>query len=324
MSRISKSFIAYTVLLCMFTVYVLLDTFVITRVYGDQTSSAGSGTSVMTEEEEDALEASGSTANTANAATAESSTASSEAVSTADSYKDENISVTVTEYRENDTTIYVADVQLSSPEYLQTALAQGVYGRNVKEETSTIAENNNAILAVNGDYYGAREAGYVIKNGELLRNTSAGREDLVIYDDGSWKIVSEDEVSAEELLADGAVQTMSFGPGLIENGEISVGVNEEVKQSMSSNPRTAIGIIDDCHYVFVVSDGRTDESEGLSLYQLAEFMQGLGCTTAYNLDGGGSSTMYFNGEVINNPTGGRAGHGEGSERSVSDIIYIGY
>ena len=298
MSRISKSFIAYTVLLCMFTVHVLLDTFVITRVYGDQTSSAGSGTSVMTEEEE--------------------------AVSTGNSYKDENISVTVSEYRENDTDIYVADVQLSSPEYLQTALAQGVYGRNVKEETSTIAENNNAILAVNGDYYGAREAGYVIKNGELLRNTSAGREDLVIYEDGSWKIVSENEVSAEELLADGAVQTMSFGPGIIENGEISVGVNEEVKQSMSSNPRTAIGIIDDCHYVFVVSDGRTDESAGLSLYQLAEFMQGLGCTTAYNLDGGGSSTMYFNGEVINNPTGGKAGHGEGSERSVSDIVYIGY
>ena len=158
----------------MFTVHVLLDTFVITRVYGDQTSSAGSGTSVMTEEEE--------------------------AVSTGNSYKDENISVTVSEYRENDTDIYVADVQLSSPEYLQTALAQGVYGRNVKEETSTIAENNNAILAVNGDYYGAREAGYVIKNGELLRNTSAGREDLVIYEDGSWKIVSENEVSAEELL----------------------------------------------------------------------------------------------------------------------------
>ena len=282
----------------MFTVYVLLDTFVITRVYGDQTSSADSGTSVMTEEEE--------------------------AVSTGNSYKDENISVTVSEYRENDTDFYVADVQLSSPEYLQTALAQGVYGRNVKEETSTIAENNNAILAVNGDYYGAREAGYVIKNGELLRNTSAGREDLVIYEDGLWKIVNEDEVSAEELLADGAVQTMSFGPGLIENGEISVGVNEEVKQSMSSNPRTAIGIIDDCHYVFVVSDGRTDESAGLSLYQLAEFMQGLGCTTAYNLDGGGSSTMYFNGEVINNPTGGKAGHGEGSGRSVSDIVYIGY
>ena len=89
---------------------------------------------------------------------------------------------------------------------------------------------------------------------------------------------------------------------------------------MASNPRTAIGIIDELHYVFVVSDGRTEESEGLSLYELAEFMQSIGVTTAYNLDGGGSSTMYFNGEVINKPTtGGR----HIKERSVSDIVYIG-
>ena len=79
--------------------------------------------------------------------------------------------------------------------------------------------------------------------------------------------------------------------------------------------------IRDRHYLFVVSDGRTDESAGLSLLQLAEFMKELGVTTAYNLDGGGSSTMYFNGEVINNPTtNGRSI----KERSVSDIVYIGY
>lgn len=90
---------------------------------------------------------------------------------------------------------------------------------------------------------------------------------------------------------------------------------------MASNPRTAIGIIDNLHYVFVVSDGRTEESEGLSLLELAEFMEGLGVETAYNLDGGGSSTMYFNGEVINTPTtNGRSV----KERSVSDIVYIGY
>lgn len=90
---------------------------------------------------------------------------------------------------------------------------------------------------------------------------------------------------------------------------------------MASNPRTAIGIIDNLHYVFVVSDGRTEESEGLSLLELAEFMDGLGVKTAYNLDGGGSSTMYFNGEVINTPTtNGRSI----KERSVSDIVYIGY
>ena len=79
-------------------------------------------------------------------------------------------------------------------------------------------------------------------------------------------------------------------------------------------------MIDDLHYVFVVSDGRTDESEGLSLYQLAEFISELGAETAYNLDGGGSSSMVFNGNVINNPTtsGNRI-----KERSVSDIVYIG-
>lgn len=71
---------------------------------------------------------------------------------------------------------------------------------------------------------------------------------------------------------------------------------------MTSNPRTAIGIIDECHYILVVSDGRTSESEGLSLYELATIMQDYGCTTAYNLDGGGSSTMYFLGEVVNKPT----------------------
>ena len=103
------------------------------------------------------------------------------------------------------------------------------------------------------------------------------------------------------------------------DGEISVTEEEEVGRAKASNPRTAIGVIDECHYLFVVSDGRTSESEVLDLYQLAEVMKELGAETAYNLDGGGSSTMYFNGQVINNPTSG----GSIKERSVSDIVYIG-
>ena len=122
-------------------------------------------------------------------------------------------------------------------------------------------------------------------------------------------------------MLDGAVQVLSFGPALVEDGRVTVSQNDEVGKAMASNPRTAIGIIEQGHYIFVVSDGRTSQSEGLSLSQLAEFMQGLGVKTAYNLDGGGSSTMYFNGEVVNNPTtNGRSI----KERSVSDIVYIGY
>jgi len=132
------------------------------------------------------------------------------------------------------------------------------------------------------------------------------------------EIIKEGDVTAEELQQNGAVQIFSFGPGLVEDGEITVDANDEVDQAMNSNPRTAIGQISEGHYVFVVSDGRTSESAGLTLQQLAEVMQDLGCTTAYNLDGGGSTTMYFNGSVVNNPT---SGHGI-KERSVSDIVYI--
>ena len=227
----------------------------------------------------------------------------SEPVITTSSYSDENITITISEYRENDTTIYVADICLSSVDYLQTAFADNTYGRNITEKTSVTAAAQDAILAVNGDFYGAQTRGYVIRNGTIYRETASAssQEDLVIYDDGSFEIVTEGSVTAAELLEAGALQVLSFGPGLLEDSEITVSQTDEVAKAMTSNPRTAIGIIDDLHYVMVVSDGRTSESTGLTLYELAEFMQELGVTTAYNLDGGGSSTMYFNGTVVNNP-----------------------
>ena len=161
----------------------------------------------------------------------------------------------------------------------------------------------------------------MIRNGVLYRDEAEeGQEDLVIWSDGSFSIINESDVTAEEVLEQGAMQVLSFGPGLIENGTVTVDEDDEVGKAMSGNPRTAIGVIDDLHYVFVVSDGRTDENEGLSLQELAEFMEGLGVETAYNLDGGGSSTMVFNGNLINNPT---TNGNKVKERGVSDIVYIG-
>ena len=240
------------------------------------------------------------------------------------SYSDGNISVNLTEKTVNDTQIYVADVTLSSADYLKTALAQNSYGTNVTAKTSVTAAENNAILAVNGDYYGANSSGYVIRNGVVYRDSvreDASNGDLAIYKDGSFKIIYENQISADQLVQDGVVNLLAFGPSLVENGEISVGINTEVGQAMASNPRTAIGIIDENHYIIVVSDGRTSESKGLSLYQMAEVMKSYGVKTAYNLDGGGSSTLYFNGQVINKPT---TGGSKISERAVSDIVYIGY
>ena len=281
-------------LLIIFTVYVLLNTFVLSKSYEvvkDTTSSES-----------------------VNLDKIESTSSDTE-------YSDENIKISLKEYYEDDTKIYVATVKMNDSKYLKTAFANSSYGKNITAKTSVIAESVKAILAINGDYYGVQERGYVLKNGVIYRNTSASKEDLVIYKDGTFKIINEDEVTLEELLEDGAYNVLSFGPALLKNSNISVTENEEVGKAMASNPRTAIGILEDGSYVFVVSDGRTSESEGLSLYELAEFMKSIGCKMAYNLDGGGSSTMYFNGKVINNPT---TGGNRIKERSVSDIVYIGY
>ena len=295
-------------LLTLSSIYVILDTFIIpheiTSLEKNESVEEAKNESLISEEVDK-----------------DSISDTSTATITSNSYQDDNMSIEITTSRSNDTTYYVADISISSTEYLKTALAHGTYGRNIKDTTSSMAEENNAIFAINGDYYGFRDYGYVIRNGVLYRDVAnADNEALVIDENGNFSIVNESDVSAQELLNNGAWQVMSFGPGLIENGEIVVGKNEEVGQAMTSNPRTAIGQVDDLHYIVIVADGRTNESEGLSLYELAQIMKSYNCTTAYNLDGGGSSTMVFNGEVVNKPTNGRSS----GERSVSDIVYIGY
>ncbi|HEL1639459.1 TPA: phosphodiester glycosidase family protein [Streptococcus suis] len=261
---------------------------------------------------------------TANTTSSTAATTATNVTSSDTSYSDDNIQISLETITTNNTTVYVADIQVSSAEYLKTALAQNTYGSNVTAKTSETATANNAILAVNGDYYGANSTGYVIKNGVLYRDTvrdNASYGDLAIYADGSFEIIYENEISAQELIDKGVVNLLAFGPALVKNGEIVVDTSTEVGQAMSSNPRSAIGIIDENHYIIVVADGRTSESEGLSLYQLAEVMKQYGATTAYNLDGGGSSTLYFNGQIINKPT---TNGNTISERAVSDIVYIGY
>ena len=308
--------IIYMLLLTGFTVYVLLDTFVIPRAitvaytgnYSNFCSETGSDNDFQSDYEESVY----------------SSVPDSDGDS--ENYVTEEASVspeiTIQTYREYDTTIYVADITTGSPDMLKTAFANGTYGKNIKDETSAIAESVGAILAINGDFYGSRETGYCIRNGVLYRSApDIDAEDLVIYTDGSFEIIKESEISAEQLLESGAWQVLSFGPALVEDGEIAVSEDDEVGKAMASNPRTAICYMGENHYLFIVSDGRTDESEGLSLYELACFAKSLGAETVYNLDGGGSSTMYYNGEVINTPVSGKRSNGE---RSVSDIVYIGY
>ena len=325
----------YGVLLFSFSTYAMLDTFVIPHpmqsveinAIAETTSTSGIKESVeaaiqskLGNNTDTTVETDSITTASENTDTAVETATSIEGGTVIGQYSDSKTSITLKQYREYDSNIYVADVTVSDASDLKTALANNTYGRNITDTTSDMAANNNAVLAINGDYYGARQSGYVIRNGKLYRDNSGNRDALVIQKNGEFKFVSESETSASDLLQDGALQAFSFGPVLLNNGEISVGENDEVGMAMASNPRTAIGYLGNNHYVFVVSDGRTSESAGLSLYELASFMKELGVKDAYNLDGGGSSTMVFKGEIINNPTtSGRSGE----ERAVSDIVYIG-
>lgn len=300
----------FALILAAYTVYAALDTFVIVRVLTPDTLPTAT--------------AEASTAPTEAPTTVPTATeqAATVPISTDTEYHDDQIDIVLTTMRVENTTVYVADVQIADISLLKTALAGNTYARNLTETTSVQAANTGAILAINGDYYGAQERGYVLRNGVLYRaSAQSGTDALVIGADGNFRIITEGETSADTLVREGAWQVLTFGPALVKDGQVTVSSSDEVGRAMTSNPRTAIGQISEGHYLLVVSDGRTKESTGLSLRQLAELMQSLGAQIAYNLDGGGSSTMVFQGRVVNNPTtNGRSIR----ERSVSDIVYIGY
>ena len=183
----------YSFFLIAFTIYVILDTFVMQSSYTVINNQTSSVEKVIT----------GNVNKTSNL------------------YEDDNIKIEIKEYYENSSKIYVSDVKVKDITYLKTAFAKNTYGKNITDKTSSIAKSLNAILAINGDYYGVQTSGYVLKNGQIYRNTARkNQEDLVIYEDGSFKIINESEESLENLKKNGAKEILSFGPALIKSGEI--------------------------------------------------------------------------------------------------------
>ncbi len=243
-------------------------------------------------------------------------------------YSDGNVTISITEHSsgsgENALTYFVADVVISDATDLSNAFADNQFGTNIIDYTSQIAAANNAIFAINGDYYGFREDGIIIRNGVIYRDVPA-RTGLAFYRDGTMKIYDETQTSAQQLLDQGVWNTYSFGPALITDSVAATSFDTvKVDNNIGNHPidgsqsRTGIGMIDANHYVFIVVDGRSSGySTGVTLEEFAQMFADLGCSQAYNLDGGGSSTMYFMGRLVNNPLG------RNRERGTSDILMIG-
>ena len=231
------------------------------------------------------------------------------------SYADENLRVTVTEMHTEDATYFVADVWIRSIHEFKTGFAKDKFGRGLYEMPSDIAIRQNAIIAISGDTYGSNSQSVVIRNGNLYRD-SVGTEDVcILYADGVMESYSVGDFDLQTAIARGAYQSWAFGPKLLENGQIPTQYNT-TDVILSHNPRAAIGYFEPGHYCLVVVDGRQgDYSRGMTMEELSQAMLDLGCVDAYNLDGGQSAMMVFEGNVVSQPyKGGRA---------ISDIIYFG-
>ncbi|MGL5437331.1 MAG: phosphodiester glycosidase family protein [Lachnospiraceae bacterium] len=211
-------------------------------------------------------------------------------------------------------TYYVADVYLTSVNQLKTAFAKGTYGKNMRETTQQMAEDNQALLAISGDSYGNNENGIVVRNGILYRSETNDAEICVLFTDGTMKIYEPEEFEEAAILEQDVWQAWNFGPSLLKDGAVK-STFRTTSYLNRANPRCAIGYIAPGHYLFVLVDGRDQGySKGATMTELAQIMADEGCTLAYNLDGGKSSAMVYSGEYINQPADGG--------RTISDIIYL--
>ena len=230
------------------------------------------------------------------------------------SYADDNLRIVITEHHTDYAVYYVADVWVRDIHSLKTAFAGGTF-RGGYDLPSEIASSVDAILAISGDSCGSSTEGIVIRNGDLYRDTTAD-DVCILYLDGTMETYYEADFDLDAVIARGAYQGWSFGPKLIDNGLIPQSYNSTDVIINDRAPRAAIGYFEPGHYCLVSVDGRQGEySRGMSLSELSQAMIDLGCKDAYNLDGGQSVMMVFQGNVIGKPYKGG--------RNISDIIYVG-
>ena len=211
-------------------------------------------------------------------------------------------------------TYYVADVYIASLDNFKTYTAHGQMNYFDTQPATEMAAEANAIFAISGDFLTYQKSGFLMRNGEIYvsdRNYSI----CVLYPDGTMETHDRGSYQIQDILDRNPVQVWSFGPVLLDaNGQPRD--SYDISDAVSfPNPRSAIGYYEPGHYCLVIVDGRQDgHSAGMRIPQLAQVFADLGCTCAYNLDGGGTAVMLFNGEIFSRQSNGG--------RDLGDILLI--
>ena len=250
-------------------------------------------------------------------------------------YEDPSISVRIEKGRIYDTNYMVAYVKLANASQLRSSMAGSYYSPSAASAI-TMAKRANAVFAINGDYFSARNGvGYTVRMGKEYRNRCNGTYDVMVIDNqGDLHILqaptkADMEAFKEQLTADGrtVINGYTFGPGLVINGERQTGFVNMDNAADKSAQRMCLAQVGPLEYLCIASEGPEDKgSVGMNLEQFSELVYSFeGVINAYNLDGGSSTTMVF--QEIDPKTKKRAYDKVNSpnnpkRRHLNDIIYF--
>ena len=223
------------------------------------------------------------------------------------SYEDDTGKITITKEWFHHAWVYEAHLQFTDYTRFSTQCANGAYGAG-KETTTHAAQRLGAIFAVNGCYSAPEVGNTVIRDGIIWNKHASHKNRLYapgVYSSVTGLLQSADEgrvpglggKDIDELVASGQVtDTFCFGGAFLRDGEI------RGSTAAGSTQTTLIGTNGEPGDIWImVAEGRLKDgvSTGLSRYECAILMQSKGCILGIPLDGGWSSTMYFNGKVLN-------------------------
>lgn len=233
------------------------------------------------------------------------------------SYRSANVALELTEERRYDSLVHVIDVYIQDISSFRTTVPYEEFNAKNSYLTKINELLPNAIALTSSDQFRNRyqsDWGFIVSNGYLYANKTNLYDICVLYLDGVLEVYRKGEANFEEMAERGIHQAWTFGPVLVRDGAMVGSFEGSTARALGKNPRMAIGYFEPGHYCLVMVDGTRGSdsgSAGAEMDELAELMVSLGCTSAYNLDGGDTAAIVFGGRELNTPT-----------RTVTNAIYI--
>ena len=234
-------------------------------------------------------------------------------------YRDSTILVIVWKEIIEERCATLAEVKIADGSQFRRKLSEDTYGSSVQRYASELADAANAVVAANADFYAFRQIGLTVYQRQLFRNDGEKLDTCFITSSGDMLFSRAGELSGDDAvnqyIADNdVVFSLSFGPVLVDNGEVQECSSYPIGEMNLEYSRAGIGMTDELHYLLMTVN-HTDNRPRANVNEFARFMASKGCVKAYNLDGGQTSEIVMQGEVVNHVD-------FGSERTVSDIIYF--